>query len=171
MASIEYDLKSFPLAKGFDNEVYHMRVKLPGFNASLNIFSGQHSAGKILNHVSKRAWSKEQHETLAAKHLKCAHAFEVLYNEKLDEASWATFGRPYSPFDYKISAIAREEYSEEHKEELRFMAHARTHHRDIAYAHLSAAYPRSALSRLRSMTEKVAEEEGMEPEVGQRRRP
>lgn len=95
-------------------------------------------AGKILI-LNNPAWSKADHLELAVLHRKAADHSAACWTKIADAASMAAFGRPYEITDYKISAIARDEFSEEHKRLLRHHALAGSNHRLLACAHEAAA--------------------------------
>lgn len=129
-----------------DHPAYHEPIRLPKYNRLVNVFQACDSsdAGRVLRRTNPD-WSKEDHLQLADLHATEAAKLLVRYNTLLEEAAQETFGRPYHVTDYRISAIACDEFSAEKKEALRFAAHARTNHRTVAVAHLKAAGRRTNL--------------------------
>lgn len=81
----------------------------------------------------------EQHRTIADGHVKKAQEHQALWNKNADEAVMETFGRPWSFHDYRISGIAREEFTEERKEVLRLHSRRRSDHHRLAILHYMAA--------------------------------
>lgn len=128
------------LVAQLDNPAYHQRVKLRGYNGSITIFqaTSDRDAAKVLKRV-KPEWTPGEHETLAHAHAAEADTQRAEWNRLLDEAAMATFGRPFQFADYRVSAIGRDEFSEEHKQKIRFAAHASNYHTQAARAHAQAA--------------------------------
>lgn len=128
-----------------DHPAYHAAIKLPKYNGPVNVIQAVSALDAA--HVLRRAnpeWTPVDHLTLADLHATEAARQQMHYNILLDEAANETFGRPFKPTDYRISAIGSELFSEEKKVALRHAAHARTNHRVIAGAHLKAAGRRTA---------------------------
>jgi len=84
-------------------------------------------------------WSKSDHAKLAEAHTAAADYHKKVWAKTQDEAHEQTFGKKAGPFDYKVSGIGREEYSEPHKDQLRYHAHAETKHGTLAAAHAHIA--------------------------------
>lgn len=128
------------LVDQLNNPAYHQGIKLRGYNGQITVFQAvnDRDAAKVLKRL-KPQWSKPEHADLAKAHEDEAQAQRAEWNRLLDEAAMATFGRPFQFHDYRISAIGREEFSEEHKKKLRFAAHAVTYHTLAARAHAKAA--------------------------------
>lgn len=127
-----------------DHPAYHIAVKLPKYNGHVNVF--QACTPLDAAHVLRRnnpQWTKDDHLRLATAHAAQAARARDAYSELLDEASMEAFGRPFQVWDYRISAIGCDEFSDEHKDALRKAAHAKTHHLAAARAHAKAANPRS----------------------------
>lgn len=123
-----------------DHPAYHEAVRLPKYNGPVNVI--QAVTSRDAAHVLRRAnpdWTPVDHLTLADLHATEAARQLMQYNALLDQAANETFGRPFQPTDYRISAIGSDLFSEEKKVALRHAAHARTNHRVIASAHLKAA--------------------------------
>jgi len=129
-----------------DHPAYHQAIRLPKYNRTVNVFQACDSAdaGKVLRRTNPD-WTKADHLQLAKLHATEAAQQLVSYNSLLEAAAQETFGRPYQVTDYRISAIACDEFSPEKKDALRFAAHARTNHRTIALAHMKAAGRRKTL--------------------------
>lgn len=128
------------LVAQLDNPAYHQRVKLRGYNSSISIFqtTSDRDAAKVLKRL-KPEWTQGEHETLSIAHAAEADAQRAEWNRLLDDAAMATFGRPFQFADYRISAIGSDEFSEEHKQKIRFAAHASNYHSQVARAHAQAA--------------------------------
>lgn len=128
------------LVAELDHPAYHERVKLPGYNGKTTVFQAvtDRDAAHVLRRVNP-AWTKEQHLELAQRHAGETLRQREAWNKLLNEAAQQTFGRPFQFFDYRISGIGRDEFSEEHKVALRFHAHATTYHEQVSRAHAHAA--------------------------------
>lgn len=123
-----------------DHPAYHEAIRLPKYNGPVNVIQAVTTIDAA--HVLRRAnpdWTPVDHLTLADLHATEAARQLMHYNSLLDQAANETFGRPFQPTDYRISAIGSELFSEEKKIALRHAAHAKTNHRAIASAHLKAA--------------------------------
>lgn len=122
-------------------------VRLKGYNWPVTVQQActPPDAGKVLIRLNPD-WTKQDHKTLAAAHQAASSEMEAKWNALVDEAAMQTFGRKFQFSDYRISGIAAEEFSPEHKEQLRTLAHARTKHSRIAQAHTAAA--KSRLTRV-----------------------
>lgn len=119
---------------------YTTAVKLRGYTAHrtvLGMTTIQDSA-RALRRLAP-AWSKTDHLGLAQAHAQQFEQFEQQYNQTLDEAAQATFGRPFQFHDYRVSAIGREEFSEAHKCALRQLRRQAQDHKTLARAHWAAA--------------------------------
>lgn len=123
-----------------DHPVYHQGVRLRSYNGRITVFqaTSDRDAAKVLKRL-KPDWSKEDHAALAKAHASEAKAQRLEWDRLLNEAAMATFGRPFEFMDYRISAIGRDEFSDEYKEKLRFAAHASTYHMLASRAHAQAA--------------------------------
>ena len=123
-----------------DHPAYHAAVRLPKYNGHVNVIQAVTDLDAA--HVLRRAnpdWTPTDHLVLADLHATEAARQQLQYNVLLDEAANETFGRPFHPTDYRISAIGSDLFSPEKKAALRHAAHARSNHRVIARAHLKAA--------------------------------
>lgn len=123
---------------------YHTPVKLKGYQRPLrpSQMMSASDAGKALIH-NNPDWTKEDHQRLAADHHAAAAYHDEQWGKKADEAAKATFGRPYQFTDYKISGIASDKFSDEHKDALRHHAHAGSFHKQMEVAHEAAANTRN----------------------------
>lgn len=128
------------LSSQLDHPAYHATVRLPRYNGKVSVFRALSSddGAKVLRRVNP-GWTQEDHRVLAQRHAEESAKQQALYNKLLDEAANETFGRPFRVTDYRISAIACDEFSESKKEALRKAAHSRTHHEIVAGAHLRAS--------------------------------
>lgn len=128
------------LVERLDNPAYHQGVKLRGYNHRVTVFqaTSDRDAAKVLRRL-KPDWSKSEHAELAKAHAAEADSQRMEWDRLLDDAAMATFGRPFQFQDYRISAIGREEFSDEHKQKIRFAAHATTYHTLASRAHAQAS--------------------------------
>lgn len=128
------------LCPELDNSVYHVAIKLRGYNHKVTVFQAvsDGDAATILKRL-KQDWTQKDHLRLAKLHAEAVERMQKDWNRVADTAALDTFGRPFLFGDYKISGIGREEFSEEHKSQLRFAAHAATYHGVLHRAHLRAA--------------------------------
>lgn len=83
--------------------------------------------------------TRQWHATMAELHAKKAIEHRDSWSSVADQAALQTFGRKFSMFDYRISGIASEEFSEEHKDALRVHAHSQGKHHRLAVLHHMAA--------------------------------
>lgn len=83
--------------------------------------------------------SKAQFKELGLEHARRAREHASAWSERVDLACRTTFGRPYQFTDYRISGIAREEFSNEDKDALRLHSRRNSQHRQLAILHLMAA--------------------------------
>ncbi|KVP39966.1 hypothetical protein [Burkholderia ubonensis] len=129
-----------------DHPAYHESISLPKYNGKVNVFQATCStdAAKVLRRANPD-WTQDDHLNLASLHAMESAKQQMRYNVLLDDAAQEAFGRPYHVTDYRISAIASDEFSAEKKAELRKAAHARTYHDVVARAHLTAARRRKGM--------------------------
>lgn len=130
-----------PLAEHLSRAEYRQPISLRGYNRNVTVLSAltAQDAAKVLQHVMP-GLTRAEHQHLAGAHEAEARRQSNEWSRLADEASMETFGRPFGCFaDYKISGIARSEYSEEKKRALRFAAHAEGNHRAASRAHAWAA--------------------------------
>lgn len=127
------------------HEAYDTAVRLPGYNRQVTATGACSAADgvKVLKKTGPR-WSREDHLRLAAAHTEAAAAADIRWRQQAEAASLETFGRSYRTEDYRISGIARDEFSDERKEALRLAAHGGSKHKTLAEIHAWAArYGRS----------------------------
>jgi len=126
-----------------DHPAYNTPVKLGGYNGKTTVHQANSSrdAANVLIR-NNPGWSKADHAKLAAAHQKAADAHHEAWDKRVDQAHQETFGKPFGIGDYKVSGIARDEYSEEHKTALRTHAHSETKHDRLAAAHAAASTSR-----------------------------
>ena len=125
-------------------EAYLHPRRLPLYNYPTTVFQAcsARDGARILIQ-NNPSWTADDHRRLAQECAKARDYHDAAWNETLDEASMEAFGRPYQVTDYRISGIARNDYSEPHKEILRFHAHSGTKFRVLEAVHESAAKVRS----------------------------
>lgn len=128
-----------PLTPALDHPAYHQAVKLRGYNRRVDVFGAVTSsdAARVLRALQP-TWSRQDHAQLAARHEAESERLREQHIALLNQAHFETFGVPRGFFDYRISAIGREEYSETAKEQLRAAAHGSTYHKQLSAAHLAA---------------------------------
>ncbi|WP_198161214.1 hypothetical protein [Variovorax sp. WDL1] len=119
-------------------------MKLRGYNGKVDVFRSclPSDGARVLKRVNPD-WSSAEHLDLAAKHRAESERLATLHGQLLDQAHVQTFGRPREITDYRISAIGREEYPADMKQELRKAAHGSSCHSRLAWAHLAACRRRS----------------------------
>lgn len=83
--------------------------------------------------------SKAQFKALGLEHARRAREHTSAWSDRVDLACRTTFGRPFEFTDYRISGIAREEFSEEDKNLLRLHSRRSSLHRQLAILYLMAA--------------------------------
>lgn len=132
-----------PSDVSLDHPAYSAKAKLRGYNGATNVHQAVSSrdAANILIR-NNPDWTKEDHANLADAHAKAAAAHHDAWGKRVQQAHQETFGKPYSPMDYKVR-IARDEYSEDHKAALRKHAQSATKHENLAAAHAAAAKSRA----------------------------
>lgn len=84
---------------------------------------------------ANKAW----HEGQAYMHLANARLHSGAWSSVADEAAQATFGRPFAITDYRVSGIGRDEFSQEHKAQLRWHIRRQQQHHLLAILHRMAA--------------------------------
>jgi hypothetical protein len=120
---------------------YDNKIKLKGYSkegVTVCQCNDSHDMAKILI-KSNPKWSKKDHLELAKSHEAARSSNELKWDKTVNEASLAAFGKPYHITDYKVSGIARDEFSEDHKKTLRLHSHAAGLHSQLAKAHEIAA--------------------------------
>lgn len=123
-----------------DHPAYTGRVRLRGYNGAVSATGA--CTPLDASHVLRRlnpAWTKQEHAALGDYHAEQRHLCDQQWSTLVDEAALATWGRPYSIFDYRISGIASDEFPEKFKTRLRFLAHASANHSRLSHAHRAAA--------------------------------
>ncbi|HIH2745416.1 TPA: hypothetical protein ACYLN4_001096 [Burkholderia lata] len=116
--------------------VYAERVRLPKYNIQPSVMSAtdERDGAKILREVLP-GLTRGEHKALAAVHEDMAKHCQQSWDALLDVASLETFGRPFGSCDYRISGIARDEYPDVRKEQLRTLAQGASRHKRAARAH------------------------------------
>lgn len=119
---------------------YTGTIRLRGYNGPVGVISActPTDAGRVLRRLNPH-WTKQEHIALADQHAKAAEECAQQWNALADAAAMETFGRKFSISDYRISAIASEEFSEDFKQRLRELAHAESRHSRISAAHRAAS--------------------------------
>ena len=120
--------------------IYDAPVRLPAYTRSPSVNSANSTgdSARVLRKVMP--WlSVAEHRAMANVHLDMMALALTSWATIVNLASLETFGRKYEFSDYRVSAIAREEFSAERKEQLRLLSHAETKHRNAARAHEALA--------------------------------
>lgn len=128
-----------------DHPAYNTPQKLKGYTSKVGITPHQATSARDAANVIIRnnpKWTKEDHKRLADAHQKAAEAHHDKWSEVADEAAQKTWGRKFAFGDYRISGIASDEFSAEHKDKLRTHAHSAGKHETLAAAHRAAASSR-----------------------------
>jgi hypothetical protein len=128
-------------------EAYGQQVRRPKYNIRPSVLSASNAsdAAKILRAILP-GLTHSEHGALSRLHSDMADMCESSWSVIVNEASLETFGRPYQFSDYRVCAIARDEYSPERKEQLRTLAYSRTKHLAAAGAHAKLAAGRMKLN-------------------------
>ena len=127
--------KSIP---AHDADVYRVGEKRPKWNGTVSPRQDATEGGRMLRE-RLQGWTAKDHEEAAAAHQAASKSKNAEWQATLEKAHQETFGKKPGVGDYKISAIGRDEYSDERKNQARELAHAATHHSDAAWAHWRAA--------------------------------
>jgi len=123
------------ILRGYFDPIYTEEFKLPKYNGRVTVMNGP--AAQILARSGK--FDKMEHLKRADLLARAAINFENQWSKVANKASMEAFGRPYEFTDYKISGIARDEYSEKRKNQLRSLAHGMGIFKTLARAHADAA--------------------------------
>ena len=122
-----------------DNPAYTTAVKLPGQGkvTAINAHSAADGA-KILNKI-RPDWTKADHLNMAAKHEDLAESAETDWGDLVSSEFKKLFGRDYRVGDYKVSGVARSEFSDDVKDKLRELNRQMNEHKSLRVAHAYAA--------------------------------
>ena len=122
---------------------YATCVRIKGYNGKVSVYTAVNArdAANVLINISPGV-NRSRHLELAAQHEALVIQHQLYYNKALDKAAQALFGRPWRITDFKVSCIGRDEFSEEHKAELRYHGYSATKHATLAYAHKAASTSR-----------------------------
>lgn len=82
---------------------------------------------------------RQAHRNRGLRHAHAASAHAGAWGATADQAAQETFGRRFEVYDYRISGVGRDEFSEAHKSSLRHHARAQSLHASLAIAHFMAA--------------------------------
>lgn len=135
-----------------DSPVYTKTEKLPKYNrlaSPLSVVSPIDGARLLVRRLPD--WSKSDHASAAKKHEQAAAKMEKEWNKVVDQAAQETWGRSYQATDYRVSGIVSSEFSNKHKDRLRYLAQTATKHKDAAAAH-------AAVKTLRSLPNESVDE-------------
>lgn len=139
--------RPMPLASA----VYHHPLKHRSWSRPVQVTFLAHfaprAASRALRHLLPN-FQRTDHLAAAAYHLQRARRLTRIWSQVAERAAFDAFGRPWEFHDYKICAIAREEFAPHHKRVLRHCAYNATTHDDLALAHTRAAGLRKPRGRL-----------------------
>ena len=109
------------IAKALLPEKYYEKFTLKGNGRSQYSIFGIYDSSSIKQAAKKLfpAMSIAEHKKLAEKYSQEMKAADEQYSKTLDTEFEKLFGRKYEASDYKISGIARDEFSDEVKNKLR----------------------------------------------------
>ncbi len=127
-----------------DSPTYKERVKVRGWNVKVSPLMDADVGGRLLRQRLPH-FSKSDHEAAAHFHAKQRKHFLAEWNDLVEREHRRVFKRPFEATDYKIAGIAREEYSESVKDQLRELASAASDAGAAAAAHWKAAGKRSRM--------------------------
>ena len=123
------------ILRSYFDPIYTQEFKLPKYNGKVTVMNGP--ASMILARSGK--FDKMEHLKRADIFARAAENAEKMWSKTVEKASMETFDRPYEFSDYKVSGIARSEYSEKRKNQLRTLAHSMSIFKTLARAHADAA--------------------------------
>lgn len=120
--------------------IYGEEVRMRRYNIkpSVNTACTTADSARILRSLMP-SLTVEEHRAIANVHLDMAARALTSWSTIVNLASLETFGRRYETWDYKVSGIARDEFSNVRKEQLRVLMHAATKHNRAASAHEALA--------------------------------
>lgn len=125
------------------DSLYNTPVKLKGYNGGVTISTAHGDADKARVLIQLQpAMTRSQHASLARGFTTLSDHLDAEWNREIDEAAMETWGRPWRPTDYRISAIGSDEFSNERKNKLRTFAQGATKAKYIAQGHEAAAKSR-----------------------------
>ncbi len=125
-------------------DVYTRLHKLPLQSQKSVLTAHSGSDGARILRLEMPNLTKEEHLKLAREHLMQSLVCQRQYGEALNEAAMSLWGRPWAVTDYRVSAVGREEFSDEQKSKLRGLSEKIWQHGDIGRAHARASGLRSA---------------------------
>lgn len=139
VAPVHIDLSDQLLAE----PAYAFRYRPRGYTHKMTALgpSRPRDAANILIRANP-SWTRTDHRRLAEMHRQAEKLQMEHYGRALDSAAFATFGRPFHVFDYRICCIGSEEFSDDQKEVIRYHGYAIGKHRVLAYVHDAAAASR-----------------------------
>ncbi len=130
--------RPMPLA----SSIYHHPLRRPGFTCRVCVAYlvrlDPCAAGRALRQLLP-TFQRADHLAAVAYHLHRAQRLDRIWSQVAERAAIDAFGRPWQFHDYRICAIACEEFAPRHKRVLRHCAYNATTHRDLALAHTRAA--------------------------------
>ena len=120
----------FPLSLA----IYTTPVKLPKISGGVTSCSrNTRDAAKVISRLCRL--TKVEHAKAVEYHQSRSKRLSAVWKLVVEKACHDAFGRPWNFFDYKICAVARNEFSEKHKRVLRHCTYKATMHDNAAAAH------------------------------------
>lgn len=128
------------LARALHLAAYDTAVKLRGYNGPITLFQAVNrtDSAQVLRRVAPNMGAQE-HLRLSAAHEAQSQTLCKLWRTLVERAMQATFGRSYRVGDYKVSGVARDEFPDWYKGQLRFASQAGFNHSVLAQAHRKVA--------------------------------
>lgn len=104
---------------------YREKHQFPKYNTRPSVLSATttSAAAKLLMRYAAPGLTREQHLERQAHFSELNRALGDEWGKEVEMAAMETFGRPLRFEEYRVSGIARDEFSEERKERLRALAH------------------------------------------------
>jgi hypothetical protein len=125
-----------------DDPLYSTPVKIRGYSGAITVTSAHgKDAGDVLIKL-RPDMTRAEHAQLARKFEPMAKSLQKEWEDTLNDAAMETWGRSWQVFDYKISGIGSDEFSDKYKNKLRYLAQASTKAKSIALAHTYASKSR-----------------------------
>ena len=134
-------------------DVYSATIKLPRWSAVRATTSGKHLLKSL--HLAGIVLTKDGHKALAQHWHRRSIRLNCLWEAQFERACLQTFGRKSQIGDYRVCAIGCEEFSEEHKNELRRFAYGCSEASAIAYSYAQITHPRSHNRRLQLLRDTI----------------
>jgi hypothetical protein len=127
---------------GLDHPAYNTTVR-KGFHGhtfrACVLTAVSASCGVALLRRFAPSLTKDDHALLARQHAESSLKHKKLWNETVEQASLATFGRSFEFGDYRVAGVASDLYSPEHKSALWTHCRSKDSHHQLAVLHFVAS--------------------------------